>query len=128
MVSTMAAPKLIFSSSEEIKAFRQKHGMNQSQFWGRVGVTQSGGSRYESERNIPRRFSCCCTSPMRPTDRAHRLVEHLRKWKTEPKSGRVSDHRAVVFRLAFLKSQGATGARSPHRPCRASRARSSACA
>ena len=50
----MAAPKLIFSSAEEIKAFRQKHGMNQSQFWGRVGVTQSGGSRYESERNIPR--------------------------------------------------------------------------
>jgi hypothetical protein len=28
--------------------------MNQSQFWSKIGVTQSGGSRYESGRNIPR--------------------------------------------------------------------------
>lgn len=33
---------------------RQKLGMNQQQFWSRVGVTQSGGSRYESSRAIPR--------------------------------------------------------------------------
>ena len=31
----------------------QKVGMNQQDFWGRVGVTQSGGSRYESGRDIP---------------------------------------------------------------------------
>jgi hypothetical protein len=124
MVSTMAAPKLIFSSSEEIKAFRQKHGMNQSQFWGRVGVTQSGGSRYESERNIPARFSCCCTSPMRLTS-VRTGSSSTSEVENRADAGRVSDHRAVVF-LAFLKSQGATGARSAHRPCRASRARSSA--
>jgi DNA-binding transcriptional regulator YiaG len=33
--------------------FRNKLGLNQSQFWTRYGVTQSGGSRYESGRNIP---------------------------------------------------------------------------
>lgn len=27
---------------------------NQSDFWRRLGVTQSGGSRYESGRNVPR--------------------------------------------------------------------------
>lgn len=27
--------------------------MNQSDFWGRVGIGQSAGSRYESGRNIP---------------------------------------------------------------------------
>jgi transcriptional regulator with XRE-family HTH domain len=32
---------------------RKKAGMNQSEFWHRFGVTQSGGSRYESGRNIP---------------------------------------------------------------------------
>jgi len=87
MVSTMAAPKLIFSSSEEIKAFRQKHGMNQSQFWGRVGVTQSGGSRYESERNIPVPVQLLLHIAYATDDRSHRLVDHLRKWKTEAKSG-----------------------------------------
>jgi transcriptional regulator with XRE-family HTH domain len=33
---------------------RRKLGMNQSEFWGDIGVTQSGGSRYESGRNMPR--------------------------------------------------------------------------
>ncbi len=87
MVSTMAAPKLVFSTSAEIKAFRQKHGMNQSQFWGRVGVTQSGGSRYESERNIPVPVQLLLHIAYAPADRAERLVAHLRKWKTEAKSG-----------------------------------------
>ena len=87
MVSTMAAPKLVFSTSAEIKAFRQKHAMNQSQFWGRVGVTQSGGSRYESERNIPRPVQLLLHIAYAPADRADRLVDHLRKWKTEPTPG-----------------------------------------
>ena len=87
MVSTMAAPKLVFSTSAEIKAFRQKNGMNQSQFWGRVGVTQSGGSRYESERNIPRPVQLLLHIAYAPDARSHRLVDDLRKWKTEPKPG-----------------------------------------
>lgn len=87
MVSTMAAPKLIFSSADEIKAFRHKHGMNQSQFWGRVGVTQSGGSRYESERNIPVPVQLLLHIAYAPAERANRLVDYLRKWKTEAKSG-----------------------------------------
>lgn len=32
---------------------RTKHGLNQSEFWKRVGVTQSGGSRYENGRPMP---------------------------------------------------------------------------
>ena len=87
MVSTMAALKLVFSTSAEIKAFRHKHGMNQSAFWGRVGVTQSGGSRYESERNIPRPVQLLLHIAYAPADRADRLVDHLRKWKTEPTPG-----------------------------------------
>lgn len=33
---------------------RVKLDLNQTEFWGRVGVTQSGGSRYESGRRIPK--------------------------------------------------------------------------
>lgn len=32
---------------------RTKLKMNQQQFWSRVGLTQSAGSRFESGRNIP---------------------------------------------------------------------------
>jgi transcriptional regulator with XRE-family HTH domain len=36
------------------REIRRRRGMNQQQFWGSIGVTQSGGSRYESGRNIPK--------------------------------------------------------------------------
>lgn len=45
---------LCFKTGEDIRDYRKRHAMNQSEFWSRVGVTQSGGSRYESGRNIPR--------------------------------------------------------------------------
>lgn len=43
--------KLDFSN---IDVARKKEGLNQKDFWKRYGVTQSGGSRYESGRNIPK--------------------------------------------------------------------------
>ena len=36
------------------RAIRQRLGMNQQDFWGQIGVTQSGGSRYESGREMPK--------------------------------------------------------------------------
>jgi len=36
------------------RPLRQRLGLNQQQFWSAVGVTQSGGSRYESGRSMPR--------------------------------------------------------------------------
>ena len=36
------------------REIRRKLGLNQQQFWSKIGVTQSGGSRYESGRNMPR--------------------------------------------------------------------------
>lgn len=37
-----------------IAQIRQKTGLNQGDFWKRYGVTQSGGSRYESGRRLSR--------------------------------------------------------------------------
>ena len=38
----------------DVREIRRKLGLNQSQFWSKIGVTQSGGSRYESGRNMPK--------------------------------------------------------------------------
>ena len=37
------------------REIRHRLGLNQQEFWGRIGVTQSGGSRYESGRDDERR-------------------------------------------------------------------------
>ena len=41
----------LFLNPREI---RQRLGLNQEQFWTPIGVTQSGGSRYESGRTMPK--------------------------------------------------------------------------
>ncbi|WP_374419359.1 transcriptional regulator [Chromobacterium sp.] len=43
-----------FAVIPQPREIRLKLGLNQQEFWGRVGVTQSGGSRYESGRNMPK--------------------------------------------------------------------------
>ena len=42
------------SDKIDARAIRRKLGVNQQTFWSKLGVTQSGGSRYESGRNMPR--------------------------------------------------------------------------
>ncbi len=37
----------------DVRQIRRRLGLNQHQFWSRIGVTQSGGSRYESGRVMP---------------------------------------------------------------------------
>lgn len=46
----------IVKLSENIDPRKIRHdlGMNQQQFWSPLGVTQSGGSRYEKGRNVPK--------------------------------------------------------------------------
>jgi transcriptional regulator with XRE-family HTH domain len=36
------------------REIRRRLGLNQEDFWTRIGVTQSGGSRYESGRTMPK--------------------------------------------------------------------------
>lgn len=40
-------------TTKNYKLTRQKLSMNQHEFWSRIGVTQSGGSRYENGRSVP---------------------------------------------------------------------------
>lgn len=47
----MAKPKFDLSNLAD---YRKKLGLNQHVFWSGLGVTQSGGSRYESGRGLPK--------------------------------------------------------------------------
>lgn len=44
----------LFNFTINPKEIRQKLGLNQQEFWTKIGVTQSGGSRYESGRSMPK--------------------------------------------------------------------------
>ena len=46
--------KKIEKSEIDALAIRRQLGINQLAFWGPLGVTQSGGSRYESGRRMPK--------------------------------------------------------------------------
>ena len=47
-------PALRFKTGADAKEMRLKLGLNQTEFWSRLDVTQSGASRYESGRDLPR--------------------------------------------------------------------------
>jgi DNA-binding transcriptional regulator YiaG len=42
------------TKTQSVRDQRKKLGLNQADFWRPLGVTQSGGSRYESGRNLPK--------------------------------------------------------------------------
>src|SRR5436305_10358657 len=49
-----STPVKLFDRVLNPREIRRRLGMNQEQFWTQIGVTQSGGSRYESGREMPR--------------------------------------------------------------------------
>ena len=79
------------SNKFDLKEMRKKRGMNQSNFWAPLGVTQSGGSRYESDRNLPKPVESLVTiaygTPAQLFKELQRLrpdfVKDLAKYKPE---------------------------------------------
>lgn len=57
---------------------RKKLGLNQQTFWSRLGVTQSGGSRYESGRNIPKPVQKLIGIAFGSTKECNKIIEQLR--------------------------------------------------
>lgn len=72
------SPKAVFTTGEQVKALRHKLGMHQAQFWSPLGVTQSGGSRYESGRNIPKPVQLLLTISYGTPKQAEQVTEMLR--------------------------------------------------
>lgn len=74
-----------FSPIPNARDLRKRLGMNQSEFWSRIGVTQSGGSRYESGRAPPKpvrelvRLVYICDVPLEMANGADLRVAALLK-------------------------------------------------
>ena len=47
-------PMRLAAKTFKPRNLRQRLGLNQQEFWSAVGVTQSGGSRYETGRSMPK--------------------------------------------------------------------------
>lgn len=71
-------PKLFVQSGGEAKELRQKLRLNQLEFWGPLGVTQSGGSRYESGRDMPKPVRMLLHLAYAPEKQAGAMMECLR--------------------------------------------------
>lgn len=61
-----------------MKELRAKLKLSQAEFWGRIGVTQSGGSRYESGRSIPAPTKTLLTITYGTNKESEKLVKKLR--------------------------------------------------
>ena len=75
---TTKAPKFAPVTGEAALAMRKKLNVNQSEFWSRVGIGQSAGSRYESGRNIPRPVQMLLRIAYGAKAQAAKQVEALR--------------------------------------------------
>lgn len=79
---TKKQPALRFKTGSEVQEHRKKLGLNQSEFWSRISVTQSGGSRYESGRNIPKPVQLLLHLTYGTEKQAQDLLAWLRPEKT----------------------------------------------
>lgn len=75
----MSKPRHFIESGKEAKLLRSKMGMNQSEFWSRISVTQSGGSRYESGRNLPKPVRLLLHLAYAPEKQAMAILKKLRQ-------------------------------------------------
>ena len=80
---TTKTPKLAPVTGEAALAMRKKLNVNQSEFWSRVGLGQSAGSRYESGRNIPRPVQMLLRIAYGTKAQAAKQVEALRPGATQ---------------------------------------------
>lgn len=64
---------------------RRRLGMNQQQFWSKLGVTQSGGSRYESGRPMPKPTNTLALIAYGTKKQAETAIKQLRSELLEDK-------------------------------------------
>ena len=68
---------------KEMRAIRRRKGLTQAEFWQRVGITQSGGCRYEREsRRISKPVQLCLLIAFGTIKEARAAVLHMkpRRW------------------------------------------------
>lgn len=61
-----------------VKAMRRKAKLTQAEFWNRIGITQSGGCRYEAGRRLPEPVRKLLAIAYGTPDQFRRAVRKLR--------------------------------------------------
>lgn len=88
--------KLKHFTGTEIREHRKKLGLNQSEFWEHFRTTQSGGSRYESGREIPDPVQLLLNIALGTEAKSAAIVAALRSAVAKrPKKGRATASDAV---------------------------------
>lgn len=70
--------RLTAQAAFDPRAKRESLKMNQSQFWNRIGVTQSAGSRYETGRVMPAPLVTVLTIAYGTDKQSEKAVKELR--------------------------------------------------
>lgn len=70
--------KLSRYSGPEVKALRKARRLNQSRFWGALGVNQSAACRYEQGREIPEPVQLLLNLALSPEKMAAAQLKELR--------------------------------------------------
>lgn len=81
--------KLKIYTGEEVRVLRQKLGLNQSEFWAPFQTTQSGGSRYESGRDIPNPVQVLLNIAFNTDAKATAIFDELRQFGSPKKTKKV---------------------------------------
>lgn len=66
-------------TTDNPKATRLKHKLSQTKFWGRIGVTQSAGSRFENGRKLPKPVKTLMRLAYAPSSEATKTFAGLRE-------------------------------------------------
>lgn len=73
----------------QILEIRAKRRLTQSQFWSPLGATQSGGSRYEGGRNIPKPVQLLLTIAYGTPKQSEAVSRMLRETPNSTNEGKV---------------------------------------
>ena len=76
----MRRPKNSFNNGFKAKSTRIAIHENQTTFWGRIGVTQSRGSRYENGDKLPEPVQLLLELTYGSDAKAEKLLEYQRGW------------------------------------------------
>lgn len=71
--------KLKTYTGAQIREHRKRLGLNQTEFWGALQITQSGGCRYESGRDIPEPVQLLLNLALEPPASSTGILESLRQ-------------------------------------------------
>jgi len=77
------APQLFIQTGKQALAIRNRLAQNQTEFWSRLAVAQSGGSRFESGGNIPHPVQILLHLAYAPEAQAQTMLSYIRNM--EPK-------------------------------------------